>query len=60
MPTYEFNCRSCGNRFETLVSAVDKDKVRCPVCRSNILKEVYGINVQTAKDSCSSKPFRFG
>ena len=30
MPIYEFECESCGERFEELVAA--GEDVRCPVC----------------------------
>ena len=35
VPIYEFECRSCGHRFEELVGShvgVDVDEVRCPEC----------------------------
>ncbi|MBS4021409.1 MAG: zinc ribbon domain-containing protein [Dethiobacter sp.] len=62
MPTYEFNCKQCGSKFEALVASQDKGKVRCPVCKSLELKEVYGANILTSRDSsCSSgRSFGFG
>ena len=35
VPIYEFECRSCGHRFEELVGShvgVETDDVRCPEC----------------------------
>ena len=35
MPIYEFECRSCGHRFEELVGShvgVETKDVRCPEC----------------------------
>ena len=37
MPTYEFECRGCGKRFEILTSFHEHDKLRdeppaCPGC----------------------------
>ena len=35
MPIYEFECRSCGQRFEELVGSHvgrETDDARCPVC----------------------------
>ena len=35
MPLYEFQCRSCEKRFETLVSHKEfDDPVKCPDCGS--------------------------
>ncbi len=35
MPIYEFECRSCGEKFEKLCSMnVDVDAVECPACQS--------------------------
>ena len=42
MPYYEFTCRGCGSRFETLVAWKDKDKVICPSCGSADIKEHLG------------------
>jgi putative FmdB family regulatory protein len=36
VPIYEFECRSCGHRFEELVGShvgVATEDVRCPECR---------------------------
>jgi putative FmdB family regulatory protein len=60
MPVYEYTCRICGNRFEVLTAAADKDKVRCPVCRGKDLGEVYGSTQSPKKESCSTKRFNFG
>jgi putative FmdB family regulatory protein len=35
VPIYEFECRSCGHRFEELVGShigLEADDVRCPEC----------------------------
>jgi putative FmdB family regulatory protein len=36
MPTYDYICKKCGNKFSLLmtVSAHDAKKVRCPKCKS--------------------------
>jgi putative FmdB family regulatory protein len=39
VPIYEFECRSCGHRFEELVGShvgTDVDQVRCPECGSEV------------------------
>jgi putative FmdB family regulatory protein len=36
MPIYEYQCRSCDNRFEMLRGMKDDDtNVECPNCRSD-------------------------
>lgn len=32
MPIYEYQCRGCGERFETLVARSDPAAPRCPRC----------------------------
>lgn len=71
VPTYEFNCKECGNRFEVMVPSSDKAKVRCSKCQGSELQEVYSVNVSKSgksaqsspcaqSDSCPSKRFGFG
>jgi putative FmdB family regulatory protein len=38
MPIYEYACRACGNRFETLVRAGDTPA--CPACASQNLEKL--------------------
>ena len=68
MPYYEFTCRECWKRFETLVSWKDKNKVTCPSCGSADIKEHFaafamgssrgsgfsGGGASTSGGSCSS------
>ncbi len=39
MPLYEFNCRACGHRFETLVTGSRTPP--CPQCDSLELDKLY-------------------
>ena len=32
MPTYDYVCRSCGNRFEVFLSMLDESQVQCNIC----------------------------
>ena len=32
MPTYEYICNSCGNRFERLLKMTDETVQNCPEC----------------------------
>jgi len=36
MPLYEYQCKTCGNQFEKMVSFAEADhKPECPRCHSN-------------------------
>jgi putative FmdB family regulatory protein len=39
MPLFEFTCRSCGNRFETLVTG--GRQAACPQCHATDLEKLY-------------------
>jgi putative FmdB family regulatory protein len=36
MPTYEYECRKCGERFERFQSITEKPLKRCPSCRGAV------------------------
>ena len=36
MPTYEYECQSCGHTFERFQSMTDEPVKRCPVCRCKV------------------------
>lgn len=36
MPTYEYECESCGHRFEKRQSMSDKPLKTCPKCGRNV------------------------
>ena len=42
MPTYEYECRNCGNIFSEVLTVHEHDdkKVRCPKCNSEDVKHV--------------------
>ncbi len=44
MPTYEFDCERCGNKFSLILTTreyeKEKDRFRCPKCRSKRVKQV--------------------
>ncbi|MCM8771338.1 MAG: zinc ribbon domain-containing protein [Candidatus Omnitrophica bacterium] len=45
MPTYEYFCQNCENRFEIKVSVSEKEKglkVKCPRCGSNKTFQILG------------------
>jgi putative FmdB family regulatory protein len=40
MPLYEYECQSCGNRFEEQQKLADKPLVTCPKCGKDELHKV--------------------
>ncbi|MBN1488475.1 MAG: zinc ribbon domain-containing protein [Phycisphaerae bacterium] len=41
MPTYEYECQQCGNRFERFQSMKDSPLTTCPACNGK-LKRLIG------------------
>lgn len=41
MPILDFKCTKCGARFEELVFSYNKDRVRCPSCKSGEVAQIY-------------------
>lgn len=42
MPTYDYECRKCGHRFEKFQGINDPVLKTCPECRSRKLKRLIG------------------
>lgn len=42
MPTYDYQCRACGHRFELFQSMTEPVKRRCPRCARNALERLIG------------------
>lgn len=42
MPTYEYECEKCGDRFEAFQKMSDKSKTRCTKCRGRLTRLVTG------------------
>lgn len=36
MPTYEYECRVCGHRFEHFQNMTDKPLAKCPKCKKDL------------------------
>ncbi|HXG52448.1 MAG TPA: FmdB family zinc ribbon protein [candidate division Zixibacteria bacterium] len=57
MPTYEFRCEKCRNRFAITCSIAEYErraekKIRCPKCASTrVLREITAFEVKTSKKS---------
>jgi putative FmdB family regulatory protein len=56
MPTYEFECRKCGETFLEVRTVVEFEKmmvkgVRCPKCHSRKTEQILNAQVQTSKKS---------
>jgi putative FmdB family regulatory protein len=54
MPTYEYECRGCGNRFTERMSVEEQDrrKLQCPTCDSQRVEAVIAAAfVATTKKS---------
>jgi putative FmdB family regulatory protein len=54
MPQYDYKCTKCKKSFTVVmsVSEHDKKKVKCPKCRSTMVKPVYsGFVAMTSKKS---------
>ena len=42
MPTYEYECTSCGKKLEAFHSMKDKPLKKCPECKKDTLKRAIG------------------
>jgi putative FmdB family regulatory protein len=42
MPTYEYECSSCGKTFERFQSISEKPLRRCPLCRKGKVRRLIG------------------
>jgi putative FmdB family regulatory protein len=42
MPTYDYQCDSCGNKFELFQSIKDDPIRKCPQCKKLKLRRLFG------------------
>jgi putative FmdB family regulatory protein len=62
MPIYEFVCRKCGRRFESLVRLGGEKEVACPECGAADVQKLLssfgigggGSRLKTASSSCTT------
>ena len=38
MPIYDYTCKGCSETFEQLVTHSNKDKIKCPKCKSDTVR----------------------
>lgn len=56
MPLYEYSCRACGQRFETLVRTGDTPA--CPACGAADLERLissFAVDSDTTRDTARQK-----
>ena len=42
MPTYDYECKACGNKLEIFQKMNDKPLKTCPACHKDELKRLIG------------------
>jgi putative FmdB family regulatory protein len=42
MPTYDYACDACGHEFEEWQSFKDDPLTKCPACKKNKLRRLFG------------------
>jgi putative FmdB family regulatory protein len=42
MPTYDYSCDACGHQFEEFQSYSEPVLTKCPSCRKNKLRRLFG------------------
>ncbi|MGI6615670.1 MAG: FmdB family zinc ribbon protein [Dethiobacteria bacterium] len=61
MPTYEFLCKKCGEKFTVFTSFSRKDESKCPRCSSSDLRQLYsGFSVLGSSGGGCQPPPRGG
>jgi len=64
MPTYEYKCKKCGEKFEVRRGFFDKEKAKtqCLKCGSDDTGRVFSFFSSSASGStsCAPSPKRFG
>jgi putative FmdB family regulatory protein len=63
MPLFEFQCRTCGHRFETLVLSTSRSAPACPACEGTDLDKlvsVFGVGSGAGAGRSAGAPVRLG
>ncbi len=45
MPTYEYLCKNCGNRFEIWQKMSDEPLTECSQCKGSIARVIYTVGI---------------
>ncbi|MBU0641202.1 MAG: zinc ribbon domain-containing protein [Planctomycetes bacterium] len=56
MPTYEYECGQCGDRFEQFQNMSDKPLTRCPNCGGEVQRLIGAGSAVLFRHSGSSGP----
>ena len=43
MPLFEFVCKKCGAKFETMVFSINKEEIECPECKSKEVEKQFSL-----------------
>lgn len=43
MPIFEFLCQDCNKVFDRMVSNSEKEKIKCPECKSANIKQLLSL-----------------
>ncbi|HBG21870.1 MAG TPA: zinc ribbon domain-containing protein [Peptococcaceae bacterium] len=58
MPTYDFECKKCGNRFSLFTTVSGRLEAVCPSCQSGNLQQLFtGVSIlrgSSGSDSAGS------
>ena len=61
MPTYEFRCNACGNKFTLMLSISEKENLTCPSCGSPKVEQLFtGCQIKTSGGGCDPPASGFG
>ncbi len=41
MPTYDFRCKACENKFTVRISISERQGVKCPNCNSSAVQQIF-------------------
>jgi putative FmdB family regulatory protein len=58
MPLYEYECRTCGHRFEALVFR--STSPACPACRGVDLQRLLSVFAVASRDQASARDMTAG
>lgn len=62
MPLYEFECKTCGTRFEKLILGSSRPNPPCPSCDARDVDKLYsafGVGSSNGRRSGGSSPVTF-